>query len=104
MCDNPTIRIYVIVLVQQQPFIDSSSGRCTRHIPWSFCAPSSGQDKGKVERCIQNLNREFVNHLRKFPEWLKGKLGEYRDWFNHSRYHRGVEAFQLTSTSVTLET
>jgi IS30 family transposase len=58
-----------------------------------FAHPSYPQDKGKVERCIQNLNREFVNHLRKFPEWLKGALGEYRDWFNHSRFHRGVKAF-----------
>ena len=37
-----------------------------------FAHPSYPQDKGKVERCIQNLNREFVNHLRKFPEWLNG--------------------------------
>lgn len=60
-----------------------------------FAHPSYPQDKGKVERCIQNLNREFVNHLRKFPDWLKGKIGEYRDWFNHSRYHRGVKAFPI---------
>ena len=57
-----------------------------------FAHPSYPQDKGKVERCIQNLNREFVNHLRKFPEWLKDKLHEYREWFNHSRFHRGVNA------------
>ncbi len=57
-----------------------------------FAHPSYPQDKGKVERCIQNLNREFVNNLRKFPEWLKGKLHEYREWFNHSRFHRGVKA------------
>jgi IS30 family transposase len=63
------------------------------HIEAHFAHPSYPQDKGKVERCIQNLNREFVNPLRKFPEWLKGKLGEYRDWFNHSRFHRGVKAF-----------
>jgi len=58
-----------------------------------FAHPSYPQDKGKVERCIQNLNREFVNHLRKFPEWLRGKLGEYREWFNHCRFHRGVKTF-----------
>jgi IS30 family transposase len=63
------------------------------HIEAHFAHPSYPQDKGKVERCVQNLNREFVNPLRKFPEWLKGKLGEYRDWFNHSRFHRGVKAF-----------
>jgi IS30 family transposase len=58
-----------------------------------YAHPSYPQDKGKVERCIQNLNREFINPLRKFPGWLKGNLRDYRDWFNHSRYHRGVKAF-----------
>lgn len=57
-----------------------------------FAHPSYPQDKGKVERCIQNLNREFVNHLREFPGWLKGKLREYREWFNYSRFHRGIKA------------
>ena len=66
---------------------------CKRHGAQAhFAHPSYPQDKGKVERCIQNLNREFVNHLRKFPEWLKGKLSEYREWFNHSRFHRGIKA------------
>ena len=67
-----------------------------RHIEAHFAHPSYPQDKGKVERCIQNLNREFVNHLRKFPEWLKGRLCEYRDWFNHLRFHRGVKAYPAT--------
>jgi transposase InsO family protein len=58
-----------------------------------YAHPSYPQDKGKVERCIQSLNREFVNHLRRFPEWLDGKLQRYREWFNRSRYHRGVKAF-----------
>jgi len=67
---------------------------CTQHgIEAHFAHPSYPQDKGKVERCIQNLNREFINHLRKIPEWLKGQIGEYKDWFNHSRFHRGVKAF-----------
>jgi len=66
---------------------------CNRHcIEPHFAHPSYPQDKGKVERCIQNLNREFVNHLRKFPGWLKGRLREYREWFNHSRFHRGIKA------------
>jgi IS30 family transposase len=63
------------------------------HIEAHYAYPSYPQDKGKVEWCIQNLNREFINPLRKFPEWLKGKIGEYTDWFNHSRFHRGVKAF-----------
>ncbi len=55
--------------------------------------PSYPQDKGKVGRCIQNLKREFINHLRKFPGWLKGQVNEYGDWFNNLRFHRGVKAF-----------
>jgi transposase InsO family protein len=67
---------------------------CSEHgVEAHFAHPSYPQDKGKVERCIQNLNREFVNHLRKFPEWLKGKLPDYREWFNHSRFHRGIKAY-----------
>ena len=67
---------------------------CSLHcVEAHFAHPSYPQDKGKVERCIQNLNREFVNHLRKFPEWLNGKIDEYREWFNHFRFHRGVKAF-----------
>ena len=70
---------------------------CSEHqIEAHFAHPSYPQDKGKVERCIQNLNREFVNHLRKFPESLRGRLSEYREWFNHSRLHRGVKAFPAT--------
>jgi len=66
---------------------------CRQHdIEPHYAHPSYPQDKGKVERCIQNLNREFVYHLREFPGWLKGKLCEYREWFNHSRFHRGIKA------------
>jgi len=66
---------------------------CREHgIKPHFVHPSYPQDKGKVERCIQNLNREFVYQLRKFPEWLKGKVKEYKDWYNNSRFHRGVNA------------
>jgi len=64
---------------------------CRQHgVEPHFAHPSYPQDKGKVERCIQNLNREFINHIRKFPGWLKGKLPQYKDWFNHSRFHRGI--------------
>lgn len=67
-----------------------------RGVEAHFAHPSYPQDKGKVERCVQNLNREFVNQLRRFPEWLKGALVEYRDWFNHFRFHRGVKTFPAT--------
>ena len=28
-------------------------------------------------------------------EWLRDKVSEYREWFNHSRFHRGVKAFPV---------
>jgi IS30 family transposase len=63
-----------------QQFKEKWKRWCKQHgIEPHFAHPSYPQDKGKVERCIQNLNREFVNHLRKFPEWLKGKLQDYRE-------------------------
>ena len=77
-----------------QQFKEQWKSWCSDHgIQAHYAHPSYPQDKGKVERCIQNLNREFVNHLRKFPEWLKGKVSEYKDWFNHSRFHRGIKSF-----------
>jgi transposase InsO family protein len=56
---------------------------CERRVEVYFARLSYPQDKGEVERRVQNLNGEFVDHLGKFPEWLKGKLGEYKEWFNH---------------------
>ena len=67
---------------------------CSRHGGEAqFAHPSYPQDNGKVERCIQNLNREFINLLKKLPKWLSGQLGEYKYWFNHPRYHRGVKGY-----------
>jgi hypothetical protein len=40
----------------------------------------------------QNLNGGFIYNLGKFLEWLRGKLGEYKERFSHSRFHRGVKA------------
>jgi hypothetical protein len=45
-----------------------------------------------VEGSIQNLNGEFVNHFRKFSEWLKRKPGESEESFTHSRFRRGIKA------------
>jgi transposase-like protein len=55
-----------------------------------FAHPYYPQDKGKVERAIRNLAEEFVNLLRKFPDWLNGTIGEYRNWYNNERFHRGI--------------
>jgi len=58
-----------------------------------FAHPCYPQDKGKVERAIRNVSEEFVYHLRRFPSWLGGERKEYREWFNHSRFHRGIKGF-----------
>jgi len=60
-----------------------------------FAHPYCPQDKGKVERTIRNLAEEFVNLLSKFPKWIKGKLEEYRLWFNERRYHRGIKDYPI---------
>jgi transposase InsO family protein len=55
-----------------------------------FAHPYYPQDKGKVERAIRNIAEEFVNLLRKFPQWLDGRIREYREWYNTERFHRGI--------------
>ncbi|MEA1904954.1 MAG: DDE-type integrase/transposase/recombinase [Candidatus Hadarchaeota archaeon] len=54
-----------------------------------FAHPYYPQDKGKVERTIRNVAEEFVNLLRKFPEWLRN-IWRYRRWYNEHRFHRGI--------------
>lgn len=65
----------------------------TNGITPHFAHPYYPQDKGKVERAIRNLNQEFVYHLRRFPEWLEGKIEKYKEWYNRSLYHRGINGF-----------
>ena len=55
-----------------------------------FAHPYYPQDKGKVERTIRNITEEFINLLTKFPNWINGKICEYLQWFNNSRFHRGI--------------
>ena len=57
-----------------------------------FARSSHPQDKGKVEKRVQNLNAEFIYNFGKFLEWLKGKLGEYKEQFSLSRFHTGTKA------------
>jgi transposase InsO family protein len=54
-----------------------------------FAHPYYPQDKGKVERTIRNLVEEFINLLRKFPDWLGSRL-KYIMWYNRHRFHRGI--------------
>lgn len=70
-----------------------------------FAHPYYPQDKGKVERAIRNLNQEFVYHLRRFPQWLNGIVHDFREWYNNSRFHRGINDMPVNLyKSVTLET
>ena len=55
--------------------------------------PYYPQDKGKVERAIRNVAEEFIYLLRKFKEWLDGKIKNYKRWFNHKRFHRGINGY-----------
>ena len=54
-----------------------------------FAHPYYPQDKGKVERCIRTLNEEFIELLKKFPEWIN-KINEYSIWHNEKRFHRAI--------------
>jgi transposase len=70
------------------------------HIESLFAHPYYPQDKGKVERAIRNVSEEFIYLLKKSPLWLKGKIKEYRGWYNNKRYHRGIKAIPITLYTV----
>ena len=61
-----------------------------------FAHPHYPQDKGKVERAIRNVSEEFIYLLKKFPQWLKGEIKEYQEWYNNKRYHGGINAIPIT--------
>lgn len=80
------------ILTDNKPFREGWDGWCRGNgIEPLHAHPYYPQDKGKVERAIRNLNEEFVHLLRKFPGWLKGKINEYKEWYNQKRFHRGIE-------------
>jgi len=84
----------VSILTDNNPFKDSWEEWCrSEGIKALFAHPYYPQDKGKVERTIRNLTEEFIDSLSKFPQWLKGKMEVWREWFNNKRYHRGVEDY-----------
>ena len=65
---------------------NNQNGYLTEFKRWKFFRASEPDELWQID---------FKDHLRKFPEWLKGKVNEYKDWFNHSRFHRGVKAFPI---------
>lgn len=79
------------ILTDNNPFKTGWDKWCKAHnIEPLHAHPYYPQDKGKVERAIGSLTKEFVSLLTKFPQWLNGKIKNYRRWFNHMRYHRGI--------------
>lgn len=79
------------ILTDNKPFGKEWGKWCKgNNIKAIFAHPYYPQDKGKVERTIRNIAEEFVYLLRKFPEWLDGKIKEYQRWFNRKRFHRGI--------------
>lgn len=79
------------ILTDNNPFKEWWDGWCKyKGIESLKAHPYYPQDKGKVERAIRNLNEEFVCLLKKFPEWLHGKLKEYREWYNEKRFNLGI--------------
>lgn len=93
------------ILTDNKPFKEDWDNWCRKNgIEPLHAHPYYPQDKGKVERAIRNLAEEFVNLLRRFPEWLKGKVEDYRRWFNLRRFHRGVKEYPIKLFKGKLET
>lgn len=81
------------ILTDNNPFREEWNRWCKENCIEALHAhPYYPQDKGKVERAIRNIAEEFVNLLKKFPEWLNGKIKEFKRWFNNKRFHRGINA------------
>lgn len=79
------------ILTDNNPFREEWNDWCKENgIEPLHAHPYYPQDKGKVERAIRSISEEFIYLLRKFPEWLDGKIEQYRKWFNNKRFHRGV--------------
>lgn len=79
------------ILTDNSPFKEEWDEWCKEHgIEPLHAHPYYPQDKGKVERAIRNVAEEFIYLLKQFPEWVD-KLPEYRNWFNHKRYHAGIK-------------
>lgn len=82
------------ILTDNSPFKQDWDAWCrSKGLEPLHAHPYYPQDKGKVERAIRNVSEEFVYLLRKFPEWLDGKIHDYRNWFNDQRFHRGVKDY-----------
>ena len=82
------------ILTDNNPFKEEWDNWCKENGIESLHAhPYYPQDKGKVERAIRNVAEEFIYLIKKFPEWLNGKIKEYIWWFNNKRFHRGINNY-----------
>lgn len=63
-----------------------------RGIEVEHTPPHYPQSKGKVERCIRNINEEFLR-LNRFIEDVPSALKQFVRWHNNERFHTGIGAF-----------
>jgi len=81
------------ILTDNNPFREEWDNLCKENNIESLHAhPYYPQDKGKVERAIRNIAEEFIYLIKKFPEWIEGRIKEYQKWFNKKRFHKGINA------------
>jgi len=76
-------------------FREQFSQWCTnfrRKVKVEHAPPFYPQCKGKIERCIRNFNEEFLP-MDKVFENPASLVDKYREWYNHERYHQGIDAY-----------
>ena len=84
------------ILTDNKPFKEEWDGWCRNNgIEPLHAHPHYPQDKGKVERAIRNVSEEFIYIMKRFPEWIKGRIRDYQEWFNNKRYHRGINDYPI---------
>jgi hypothetical protein len=82
------------ILTDNKPFREEWDNWCKgQGIEPLHAHPYYPQDKGKVERAIRNISEEFIYLIKKFREWIDGKIKNYKQWFNHRRFHRGINDY-----------
>jgi len=81
------------ILTDNNPFKENWDRLCKENMIEPLHAhPYYPQDKGKVERGIRNVAEEFIYLLKKFPEWIDGKIKQYKGWYNTKRFHQGIKS------------
>ena len=69
-----------------------------RGIPTPFEAPNAN---AYCERLVGTLRRECLDHILIFNErHLIRILREYRDFYNHERYHQGIRRIPVPAEDI----